>query len=112
MRRTYKNSLSQKSREYSVQPNEGAWGRLEGRLSEHRSGKNQTRLWLLSAAAVLVLMVSFLFVFNTNNEVYQPRMTALAALSTETAPDDGIYNVSKLSDLKNAYIRIYKKSGL
>lgn len=112
MRRAQNNTLIRKSRDYAARPGDTAWVRLESRLSDHRKSRSLMKIRLLSAAAVMILLVSFLFVYRTDAPAKDTGMSTLAALSVEDSQGDGIYDVSKLSQLKLAYSKIQRKNGL
>ncbi len=112
-----KHQLQQDSNNYKVSPSEASWFRLEAKLELSRSQRKINFYKYFSYAAIMVAILGIVSYFNAATEInnqdalteniYQNQVTDLI-----DAGDAGIYDVSKLNELKRAYLKLGNKRGL
>jgi hypothetical protein len=116
-----KNSLSQAAHQYKVAPSTNAWLRLDAKLQQSTHKKTILQYRWTAYAAVLIAITAIVFLIKSSNDpISQPSaegnlLTQLYSYNMEsigTFSDDGIYEIKKLKDLKNAYRKLSDKKGM
>lgn len=112
-----KHQLQQDSKNYKVSPSETSWFRLEQKLELEKSQRKVNFYKYFSYAAIMVAILGVVSYFQSATEInnqdalteniYQNQVTDLI-----DGGDAGIYDVSKLNELKLAYLKLGSKRAL
>ncbi|MBK8669350.1 MAG: hypothetical protein IPN89_07740 [Saprospiraceae bacterium] len=112
--------LFQSAQQHRVAPSENAWLKLDAKLEKSRNVKKLTFYRNISVAAVSVALLGVISVWIAGNDI-EVKTNSNAVMAhvysdqIESIPldkADGIYEISKLYELKRAYEKLATRESL